>query len=93
VQRDWGFGGLTGVKSQWSVAGREAPGRPGGFVSSCLPLASNGSSLEQGRFRMVDWVMSCGVRINGRGSNGGVRILEPTLAAADEKALGKSGRL
>jgi hypothetical protein len=26
VQRDWGFGGLMGVKSQWSVAGREAPG-------------------------------------------------------------------
>jgi hypothetical protein len=71
VQRDWGFGGSTGVKSQWSVAGREAPGRPGGFVSSCLPLASNGSSLEQARFRMVDWLMSCGVRINGRGSNGG----------------------
>jgi hypothetical protein len=36
VQRDWAFGGLKGVKSQWSVAGREAPGRPGGFVSSCL---------------------------------------------------------
>ena len=71
MQRDWGFGGSTGVKSQWSVAGREAPGRPGGFVSSCLPLASNGSSLEQARFRMVDWLMSCGVRINGRGSNGG----------------------
>ena len=26
VQRDWAFGGLKGVKSQWSVAGREAPG-------------------------------------------------------------------
>jgi hypothetical protein len=82
VQRDWGFGGLAGVKSQWSVAGREAPGLPGGGESEdnwdwevsfllCLPLASNDSSLEQGCFRVVDWLMSCGVRINGRASNGG----------------------
>jgi hypothetical protein len=93
VQRDWGFGGLTGVKSQWSVAGREAPGRPGGFVSSCLPLASNGSSLEQGLFRAVDWLMSCGVRINDRGSNSGGRTLEPTHAiTVDGKALVERGR-
>jgi hypothetical protein len=31
VQRDWAFGGLKGVKSQWSVAGREAPGCPGAW--------------------------------------------------------------
>jgi hypothetical protein len=68
------------VVGGWQRSAR-SPGRPGAFsflLASQFALASNGSSLEQGRFRVVDWSMSCGVRINGRGSNGGVRTLEPT---------------
>jgi hypothetical protein len=74
IQRDWGFGGLAGwwasnLSGRWLAEKRQdfpGRGRLGGFVSSCLPLVSNGSSVEQGRFRVVDWLMSRGVRINGR---------------------------
>jgi hypothetical protein len=88
VQRDWAFGGLKGVKSQWSVAGREAPGRTRRFrffLPHRLPLTSNnGSSLEQDRAVSVWWNWWIG----GCRAAFVSTILEPTLAVtADGEAL------
>ena len=88
MQRDWAFGGLKGVKSQWSVAGREAPGVQDvqELFRFFLPPSSHSRQMVLVLNRAVSvwwnwWIGGCRAAFVST-------ILEPTLAVtADGEAL------